>query len=48
MNEKALKLLDKVKDKISKTELRNEKFVIELTNNSVSIHKEPKKFWGVF
>ena len=46
MNEKAIKLLDSVKDKISRLELRNEKFVIELTNESVSISRKKRSFWG--
>jgi hypothetical protein len=45
MNEKAIKLLDSVKPKISMLELRNEKFVIELTNDNVSISRKKKSWW---
>lgn len=46
MNEKAIRLLDSVKNKIKNIELRNEKFVIELTNENVSITKKRRTFWG--
>lgn len=46
MNEKALELLEGVKDKISKLELRNEKFVIELTNDHVSVRRQRRTFWS--